>query len=259
VGVKELTLLARLKCVIAYDGIRFSGYQIQPNQRTVQGELEKALKYMHKNEGIRVTASGRTDAGVHAAGQVIHFDSPLTMPSENWRKALNTLLPDDISIKQVQSVADDFHARFDVTRKEYRYRILHRKEPDIFRRFYTYHVPTYLDIEAMREAATYIIGTHDFSAFCATGTKMIDKVRTVYDVRIDQQGDELVVAMIGSGFLYQMVRITVGNLLVVGEGKTTPLTIATILATKDRKKAFATAPPQGLYLWKVSYESLNAL
>lgn len=251
--------MARLKCVLAYDGTRFSGYQIQANRRTVQGELEEALKRMHKDKAIRVTASGRTDAGVHAVGQVIHFDSPLLLPDENWCKALNTLLPDDIFIKQVQEVADDFHVRFDVSHKEYRYRILRRQQPDLFRRFYTYHVPNDLDIAAMREAATYIIGTHDFSAFCAAGTQVIDKVRTVYDVRIDQQEDELVISMVGNGFLYQMVRIAVGNLLAIGQGKATPLAIATILTMKDRKKAFATAPPQGLYLWEVSHETMNML
>ncbi|GGE54623.1 tRNA pseudouridine synthase A 1 [Pullulanibacillus camelliae] len=250
--------MARLKCVIAYDGTRFSGYQVQPNQRTVQEELEAALKRMHKGKAIRVTASGRTDAGVHAVGQTIHFDSPLAIPEENWCRALNTLLPDDILIKQAQGVADDFHARFDVSQKEYRYRILNRKEADLFRRFYTYHVPDILDIQAMREATTHIIGTHDFSAFCAAGTQVVDKVRTVYDVRIEQQGDELVIAMVGSGFLYQMVRIAVGNLLAVGQGKAPPAAIAAILETKDRRKAFATAPPQGLYLWEVGYDTDNS-
>ena len=245
--------MERLKCIISYDGTSFSGYQIQPERRTVQQEFETALRKMHKGTDIRISASGRTDAGVHAFGQVIHFDSPLTIPEGNWRRALNTLLPADIHVREVSKVPHDFHARFDVKQKQYRYRILTKNEPDLFRRFYTYHVPDALDISAMMAAADYIKGTHDFSAFCASGTQVVDKVRTVYNVNISIENDELIISMVGNGFLYQMVRIAVGNLLAVGRGIAKPEDIGNIIETKDRKQAFPTAPPQGLYLWEVIY------
>lgn len=202
---------------------------------------------------MRITASGRTDAGVHAAGQVIHFDSPLSIPEDNWQRALNTLVPSDIHIKTVERVSDDFHARFDVKKKEYRYRILHRPERDLFRRLYTYHVPVPLDISVMQKAAKYILGTHDFTSFCASGTQVKDKVRTVFDVQIHVEDDEICIHMIGNGFLYQMVRIAVGNLLTVGRGEAEPEEIKSILEARDRRQAYATAPAQGLYLWQVGY------
>ncbi|MFC4620275.1 tRNA pseudouridine(38-40) synthase TruA [Camelliibacillus cellulosilyticus] len=245
--------MPRIKCTIAYDGTRFAGYQMQPDKRTVQSELEHALQKMHKGQRIRVTASGRTDAGVHANGQVIHFDSPLHIQKENWGKALNTLLPDDIFIREVERVSEDFHARFSAKQKEYRYRLLNRLEPDLFRRLYTLHVPKKLDLDLMRAASHYITGTHDFTAFCASGSSVMDKVRTVYEIDIQSLGDEVVIRMIGNGFLYQMVRIAVGHLLAVGLGKHKPEVIADILETRDRRKALGTAPPQGLFLWQVKY------
>lgn len=248
--------MVRLKAVIAYDGTAFAGYQVQPGQRTVQGEIEKVLEKMHKGSFIRISGSGRTDAGVHAVGQVIHFDSPLNIPIENWSKALGALLPNDISIIKIEQVLDDFHARFDAIRKEYHYRILNRNLPDVFRRQYTYHIPYELDLDEMREAATHLVGTHDFTSFCASGTHVIDKVRTIYSLDVESQGDEVVIKAVGSGFLYQMVRIIVGNLLEVGKGKATTGDILGILEAKDRRQAFATAPPQGLYLWAVGYKNM---
>jgi len=251
--------MQRMKCIIAYDGTDFSGYQVQPNARTVQGELERVLQRIHKGEAIRVAASGRTDAGVHAKGQVIHFDSPLQIPGENWVKALNALLPDDIHVLHAEPVAKDFHARFNSKRKEYRYRILQTPERDLFRRHYAYHVPVPLNVEAMREAAKHLIGKHDFTSFCASGTSVLDKVRTIYQLDVEPEADELVIRVIGNGFLYQMVRIITGTLIEVGKGKLKPSDVIDLLEAKDRSKVPETAPPQGLYLWRVDYEEAHEI
>lgn len=248
--------MPRLKATLSYDGTGFSGYQVQPGKRTVQWELEAALKKMHKGEERRVTASGRTDAGVHAIAQVIHFDSPLNIPSPNWKRALNTLLPDDLWVSHVEAAKEDFHARFDVQEKEYRFKLLNRVTPDLFRRHYAVHVPEKLNLALMREGAAYMVGTHDFTSFCASNTSVVDKVRTISTLDItEEDSDELHVRVIGDGFLYQMVRIIVGHLIVVGREKAKPIEIKKILEAKDRTAGFPTAPPQGLYLWRVSYPS----
>ncbi|MGV3486986.1 MAG: tRNA pseudouridine(38-40) synthase TruA [Tuberibacillus sp.] len=246
--------MQRIKCTIAYDGTNFSGYQIQPNGRTVQGEIEKILTRIHKGHSVRITASGRTDAGVHAKGQVIHFDSSLDIPEEGWLRALNSQLPGDIQTLRVEKVDSDFHARFNSKMKEYRYRLLLSREKDLFRRHYVHHVPEVLDVDSMRIAAELIVGEHDFTSFCASGTSVVDKVRTVYELELMPVGDELVVRVVGNGFLYQMVRIIVGTLLEVGKGKMDPAMVQEIIEAKDRRKAPSTAPPQGLYLWQVNYE-----
>jgi tRNA pseudouridine38-40 synthase len=252
--------MPRLKATIAYDGTHFSGYQVQPGKRTVQLAIESSLKQMHKGQDIRITASGRTDAGVHAVGQVIHFDSSFNIPEVNWPRALNALLPDDIYIKKVENVSDQFHARFDVTQKEYRFKLLNRSSPDLFRRLYTVHIPEPLDIGRMQEAADYIKGTHDFTSFCAANTSVVDKVRTISLLEVlPAPGDEIHVRMKGNGFLYQMVRIIVGQLVTIGKGKAEPAIVQDILNAKDRQKAFPTAPPQGLYLWEVKYPSLGEI
>ncbi|KGX90357.1 tRNA pseudouridine synthase A [Pontibacillus halophilus JSM 076056 = DSM 19796] len=246
--------MERVICVISYDGTQFSGYQVQPNGRTVQEDVENALQKMHKGKFIRITASGRTDAGVHAKGQVIHFDSPLVIPEENWKKALQTLLPKDIRIVDVQKTTEDFHARYGTKRKEYRYRILNSVDPDVFKRNYTFHVPDKLDLQAMNEACTYFEGTHDFTSFSSAKSDVKgDKVRTIYEAYCYVDGDEIIFSVTGNGFLYNMVRILVGTLLEVGKGRKTPATIQEIFEMNDRSQAGKTAPPQGLYLWDVDY------
>ncbi len=157
----------RIKCTVAYDGMHFCGYQIQPQHRTVQQEIEKALQKLHKGELVRVQASGRTDSTVHAKGQVIHFDTPLSLEEWQWSNALNTMLPDDIVITQVEKKTEEFHARYGVERKEYRYRVLLSKTADVFRRNYVYQYPYPLEINAIRKAIPYFIGTHDFTSFCS--------------------------------------------------------------------------------------------
>ena len=246
--------MPKYKCVIAYDGTDFAGYQVQPEKRTIQSEFEAVLAQMHKGTIIKVTASGRTDSGVHAKGQVLHFESPLTFPTENWIKAFSALLPTDIIVLEVDIVPDDFHARFHTTGKEYRYIVARSKLRDPFQRNYAYHYPYPLNVEAMREAISYLIGTHDFTSFCSAKTEVVDKVRTIKEMDFEESDDFLVFRFVGEGFLYNRVRILVGTLLDVGSGKISPQDMSGILDKKDRSFAGKTAPAQGLYLWKVFYK-----
>lgn len=245
--------MPRVKCTIAYDGAKFSGYQIQPNSRTVQEELEKALALVHKGQEVKVTASGRTDAGVHAKGQVVHFDTPLAIPDARWPSALNSRLPEDIAVKQAESVPDSFHARFSAVGKEYRYKIYQDKVRDPFNRFYACHSPVELNTSLMEEAGRQLIGTHDFTSFCSAKTEVEDKVRTITKLDVIGSGEEIELRVAGSGFLYNMVRIIAGTLMEAGKGKVSPEDIPAILAGRDRSLAGKTAPSEGLYLWKVFY------
>lgn len=246
----------RMKCTISYDGHLFYGYQVQPGQRTIQDELEKALQTLHKaKERIPVVSSGRTDSGVHAVGQTIHFDSPLSIPEAKWPYALNALLPDDISVRKAEAVNDQFHARFSAKRKEYRYMIYRGRHPDVFKRYYAYHVPYDIDMEKVKEASRYLVGTHDFTSFCATKTEVKDKVRTVHELEWSDTGDGLQMRIVGSGFLYNMVRIIAGTLLDVGTGKFSPGDIEKMILAKNRDAAGRTAPAHGLYLWRVIYDN----
>ncbi|MFC4404978.1 tRNA pseudouridine(38-40) synthase TruA [Gracilibacillus xinjiangensis] len=247
--------MLRMKLIISYDGTRFSGYQIQPNGRTVQGAIEKVLQKMHKGEPIRVTASGRTDQGVHAVGQVLHFDTTLEIPVDGWKRALNTMLPEDIEVWHAEKVSDDFHARFDVKEKEYRYFIWNAVSRDIFKRNYQHHVDQKLNIEAMKIACNYLTGRHDFTSFCAANSNVKgDKIREIHHASIDREGEQLIFQVRGNGFLYNMVRIIAGTLIEIGMGKREPEEMKQIIASKDRANAGHTAPAQGLYLWKVYYK-----
>lgn len=245
--------MKRLKCVIAYDGTHFEGYQRQPEKRTIQGEIEKVLMKMHKGEMIPIFASGRTDAHVHAKGQVIHFDSPLEIPEDRWKIALNTLLPPDIVVVTTEEVPSDFHARFSVKGKEYHYYISLKKDRDPFTRNYYYHFPYPLHFQKMEKAAKYLVGTYDFTSFCSAKTEVKDRIRTIESLTLIQEGDQLIIKIKGTGFLYNMVRIIVGTLLEVGTGKRAPEEIPQIIEAKDRMQAGKTVPGHGLYLYKVYY------
>lgn len=246
----------RIKAIISYDGSGFSGYQVQPNGRTVQEEIERVLTQMNRGVFTRITASGRTDTGVHAVGQVIHFDTQLSIPPAGWVKALNSQLPGDIRVMAVEEVREDFHARYDVEWKTYRYKWTLEDIPLPFERLMLSHIPGKKpDIDRMREAAEALIGEHDFRSFSAANTSIQDFVRTIYDVRIERYGQQLHLVITGNGFLYNMVRIIAGTLWEVGVGKHRPDEMAAIIAAKDRSQAGRTAPPQGLYLEKVGYES----
>ncbi|SHS94393.1 tRNA pseudouridine synthase A [Mycobacteroides abscessus subsp. abscessus] len=249
-----MVLMKRYKCKISYDGTAFHGYQVQPNKRTVQSELEAALTKLHKGREVKVTASGRTDAGVHAKGQVIHFDSDLSIPLSRWQLALHGALPSEIAILEVEEVTLDFHSRFDAIGKEYRYFVDNRKIRDPFQRNYSYHFPYQLDLDRIKEACTHFIGEYDFTSFCSAKTEVVDRVRTIYDLDILSEGEQLVFRFRGNGFLYNMVRIIVGTLIQVGNGEIRPDSIPGILEKRDRTFAGKTAPSQGLYLWEVFYE-----
>ncbi|MGP4082530.1 tRNA pseudouridine(38-40) synthase TruA [Pseudalkalibacillus sp. R45] len=246
--------MKRISGIVSYDGTGFSGYQIQPDLRTVQGTIEQVLQRMHKGDFVRTTASGRTDAGVHGVGQVIHFDTTLHIEPSAWKRALNTLLPADIRIQSITEEDPDFHARYDVSAKEYRYRILRKFDEDVFRRNYTYHFPYELDVLSMRTAAELLIGEHDFTSFCSAKTEVMERIRIITKLEIEEAGDELVISIEGNGFLYNMVRIIVGTLLEVGTGKREATDIPSMLEKKDRDAAGKTAPAHGLYLWKVNYK-----
>lgn len=246
--------MARIKCTISYDGTSFSGYQVQPGKRTVQGELEKALEKLNKGTSIRVSASGRTDAGVHARGQVIHFDTALEIEPSRWQIALNSLLPADIAVNSVEFVPSDFHARFDAVGKEYRYFLLPSKHRDPFQRNYAYQFQYELDYDAMREASKQLLGTHDFTSFCSAKTEVEDRVRTLKEIDFYEENGLLVFRFIGDGFLYNMVRILVGTLLEVGTGRRAADSMQELLDCRDRTQSGKTAPGHGLYLWKVFYD-----
>ena len=246
--------MPRIKCTISYDGTGFSGYQVQPGKRTVQGELEKALEKLNKGTFIRVSASGRTDAGVHARGQVVHFDTTLEIEPARWQIALNSLLPDDIAVSLAEYATPDFHARFDAVGKEYRYFLLQSKHRDPFQRNYAYQFQYELDYGLMREAASELLGTHDFTSFCSAKTEVEDRVRTLKEIDFFEENGLLVFRFVGDGFLYNMVRILVGTLLEVGTGRRPADSMKQLLAEQDRTLAGKTAPGHGLYLWKVFYE-----
>ncbi|RSD21508.1 tRNA pseudouridine(38-40) synthase TruA [Mesobacillus subterraneus] len=244
----------RIKCIVSYDGTHFSGYQVQPGKRTVQGEIEKALEKLNKGVSIRISASGRTDAGVHARGQVIHFDTALDIEPPRWQIALNSLLPDEIAVNSVEIVRPDFHSRFDAAGKEYRYLLLLSKHRDPFQRNFAYQFPYELDFEAMKAAAGQLLGTHDFTSFCSAKTEVEDRVRTLKEIDFYEENGLLVFRFVGDGFLYNMVRILVGTLLEAGTGRRDPGSMQELLAKKDRTQAGKTAPGHGLYLWKVFYD-----
>ncbi len=245
----------RVKAVVAYDGTNFSGYQLQPGQRTVQLEIDKALVKIHKDDSAHSVASGRTDAGVHALGQVIHFDTPLSLPPDRWQMALNVLLPTDIRIVEVMYVDADFHARYHATGKTYIYKWSYAEVHSPFERNYSVHLGrSKLDLEKMKEAAMHLVGTHDFTSYCSSKTATTNRVRTIRLLTLEKHAEELVMTIEGDGFLYNMVRTIAGMLFAVGIGRYTPEDIKKILALKDRQAAGKTAPAHGLYLLNVTYK-----
>lgn len=250
-----MVTVQKLKCRISYDGTNFSGYQIQPNKRTVQSEIEKVLKRMHKGSSIRIHSSGRTDAGVHAKGQVFHFETDLQIPPINWRKALNSQLPEDIFVHQVTEVSEDFHARFSAVEKKYRYFVHLSEDRDVFLRNYRYITKDRFDDNLLEAACRAFIGEHDFTAFSsARSTVKGSKVRTLHEVDFKRKDDDLVFTIRGNGFLYHMVRIIVSVLLEAGKGEVTPGQISEMFVAKNRGRYGKTLPPQGLFLWNVVYE-----
>ncbi len=250
----------RYKMIVQYDGTHFAGFQIQPHDRTVQGEIQKALKIMTKGLAIIIHGSGRTDSGVHAKGQVIHFDYPILLPVENMQRALNSLTTDELFVEKVAIVDTDFHARYNTSEKKYQYRVDLNVIPDPFKRLYTLHHPYPIDMDKLQNALKDLEGEHDFSSFCASNSGRENKVRTVYEASVvkDVFNNELIFTFRGNGFLYNMVRIFVGTLLQIANGLRPADEIKRLLAVKDRNEAGPTAKPQGLYLMEVYYKSETA-
>ena len=246
--------MRNIKLVIEYDGKEFNGWQKQPNKLNIQGEIERAIKQI-TGEEVDLTASGRTDAGVHALGQVANFKTNSNIPIEKIPIALNSNLKKSIVIKSAEEVEERFHSRLNCKRKTYRYIINNSKYGTAIYRNLETHIPMKLDIQKMQEAVKYFEGEHDFKAFKASGTSSKSRVRTIYKTEVIDAGNERIyIELTGNGFLYNMVRIIAGTLVEVGLGKIEPNEIKTIIESKKRENAGKTLPPQGLYLVNVEYE-----
>lgn len=245
--------MGTIKLTIAYEGTEFSGYQRQAQgERTVQGELEKALQRL-TGQVPKLIAAGRTDAGVHAKGQVVSFTSTARIPVDRWPAALNANLPPDIIVYQAEAVPSSFHARYSAKTKTYQYIVSRRRWPDLFLRRFSYHYPYALNVAKIQEAAAALVGEHDFKGFAAAGSPVVTTVRRLERVAVEEVGEELYFTLTGNGFLYKMVRNIVGTLLLVGSGKAEPTLVREILDRGDRRAAGPTAPPQGLTLMSVEY------
>ncbi len=241
------------KLTIEYDGSDFHGWQRQNRDRTIQGETENALRAMTQQK-INLVGSGRTDAGVHAFGQVANFRCETRLDSEAFLNGLNSLLPDSIVICKCELVNQDFHARYAARSKIYRYRILNRRLPAAIKRQYSWHIRRPLDLGVIHRAAAHVIGTHDFKAFEGTGSPRSDTIRQVFEAAFYREAEDYLVFEIkADGFLRFMVRNIVGTLVEVGLGKITPEDFKAILLSKDRSRAGATAPAHGLFLVLVEY------
>lgn len=245
--------MKRVRMVVAYDGTGYHGWQQQDNGITIESELNRCLSEL-LGEDIRVIGASRTDAGVHALGNVAVFDTESRIPAEKISYALNQRLPEDIRIQKSEETAADWHPRRRGSRKTYEYRIYRGEFPMPVKRLYSYFTYNSLDVERMREAAGFLEGEHDFKSFCQTGAQVESTVRTVYSLRIEEQGADLVLRICGNGFLYNMVRIIAGTLMEVGQGKREPQSMPDILKACSRSAAGPTAPAHGLTLIGYEYE-----
>jgi tRNA pseudouridine38-40 synthase len=239
-----------IKLTLEYDGTDYAGWQVQPDVATVQGVLEEALEKILK-EPTRVHGAGRTDAGVHAAAQVAHFETSSRMTAEEFVRALNSLLPADVRVSAAEEAAPDFHARYSARARRYRYAVTF--VDSVFTRRHAYYVSGPLDAAAMREAAAALVGEHDFAAFGNLSDDYDTTTRRVTEVRIEETLDGLEFYFTANAFLYKMVRNVVATLLAVGRGELKPAAIGRMLAAKERGAAPPPAPPQGLTLMGVSY------
>ncbi|MFC1830159.1 tRNA pseudouridine(38-40) synthase TruA [Thermodesulfobacteriota bacterium] len=246
-------MLINFKLTIEYDGSQYSGWQRQKNDRTIQGEIEKALITM-TDKKIVLHGSGRTDAGVHALGQVANFLCNTKILPEEFKRGLNSILPEDIVIQSCERVHETFHARFNAKHKTYSYRILNRPIPAAVGRQYAWFIRKKLDFDAMERAISNIIGTHDFKAFEGSGSPKSHTFRTVIKTNLSLRDQDYIIFEIqADGFLRYMVRNIVGTLVDVGHGKITPDEFNKIFLSRNRDLAGATAPPQGLFLVDVQY------
>ncbi len=247
--------MKNIKLTIEYDGKEFGGWQKQPAKLNIQGEIERAIEEV-TGEKVDLIASGRTDAGVHALGQVANFKLEKEFPIDKIPYALNSKLKKSIRIKSAEEVPEKFHSRYTCKKKTYKYVINNSVQGTAIFRNLQYHFPEKLDEVKMNEAAKYLIGEHDFKSFKASGTSSKSSVRTIYDAKVTRSGEIVTIELTGNGFLYNMVRIIAGTLVDVGTYKIEPKDVKTILEAKDRLKAGKTLPPTGLYLVSVEYEDV---
>lgn len=246
--------MKRVLLRVAYDGTNYCGWQKQNNGVAVEAVLNKHLSELLGTE-ISVIGASRTDAGVHAMGNVAVFDTDSRIPGEKFAYALNQRLPDDIAIQDSKEVAPDFHPRYCKCNKTYEYRVLNRKFPLPTERLYSYFLYYNIDVEKMQEAARHLVGTHDFASFCSANAQVKDTVRTVNFINVRKENDIITIQVNGNGFLYNMVRIISGTLLQVGMGRMSVMDVKNILDARDRTKSGPTAPAVGLTLVEINYES----
>lgn len=237
---------------ISYDGTKYGGWQVQPNTLSIQALIQDALKTILRTKAP-ITASGRTDSGVHAHGQVAHFSAEGELDLHSFLYSLNGILPRDIRIREIALVPDTFHARFSAKKKIYHYHLHLSPVQDPFRFLYSTHVRTSIDLNLMKKALPAFIGTHDFSSFAGAGCGSKNPIKTLYRLEMVPETDGIRLEFEGDGFLYKMVRNIVGTLLEIAQNKLPIHAIPQILAQKDRRCAGPTAPPKGLFLYKVQY------
>ena len=243
----------RIKLTVSYDGTSYCGWQVQPNGITVQQVLQDAISKATGEKDIKVTGSGRTDAGVHAVGQIAHFDTKSSIPPQKIFKAINVHLPIDIRVKDSELASDDFDARKTAKKKTYCYTLYFGEVEQPLKERYATFIDRKIDIEKMRSAAKLFVGEHDFKCFNASGGGAKTTVRTIYNIDIEKKDDELKVLVTGNGFLYNMVRTLVGTLLSVGQGEKTEDYIRKMLITGDRNLCGKTLAAKGLCLMSVEY------
>lgn len=245
--------MRNIKLTIEYDGKDFKGWQKQPNKLNIQGEIERAIENI-TGEKVELIASGRTDAGVHAMGQVANFKTNSNMPIEKIPIAINSQVKNSIRIQNAEEVDENFHSRFNCKKKTYRYVIDNSKYGSAIYRNFSYHMPIKLNVEEMKKAIKYFEGEHDFKAFKSSGTSNKSSVRTIYKAELITEGDNIAIDLTGNGFLYNMVRIIAGTLVDVGLEKIKADDIPAIIESKDRTRAGKTLPPHGLMLLSVVYD-----
>ena len=244
--------MRNIKLTIEYDGKDFGGWQKQPNKLNIQGEIERAIKSI-TGEDVELIASGRTDAGVHALGQVANFKTNSNIEIDKIPIAINSQVKNSIRIKNAEEVDLNFHSRYNCKKKTYRYIIDNSKYGTAIYRNICYHMPIKLNVEEMKKAVKYFEDEHDFKAFKSSGTSSKSSVRTIYSANVITEGDNIAIDLTGNGFLYNMVRIIAGTLVDVGLGKIKANEIPEIIESKDRNRAGKTLPPQGLMLLGVEY------
>ncbi|MCK5706975.1 MAG: tRNA pseudouridine(38-40) synthase TruA [Candidatus Aureabacteria bacterium] len=242
--------LRKIKLIIEYDGTEYFGWQVQPGMRTIQQEIEKSI-YKITKERVRVTGAGRTDAGVHAYGQVAHFLTSSSIENNIFAPALNSVLPEDISVLTSKKVPTNFHARRSATGKHYRYLIFNRRIPSPLARKRAYCLNVNLDVEKMKSSSLLFIGKKNYSSFASNAKRKVDPIREISSVRVSKKGSFISIDVKGKSFMYKMVRAIAGTLVEIGNGK--DLDINSIFKAKKRKYAGRNLPPHGLYLLKVYY------